>query len=112
MRVRRILVSTPSMNPRRFLAGVKATMRFCDNKPLIFYLCLLCKTLWYVIIYSNRGLSSTVRKCVSRETGIEYAVKIIDKSQDEAVTESITAEMQVLTYLPRHPNISEFISIH
>ena len=61
---------------------------------------------------SYRGLSSTVRKCVARETGIEYAVKIIDKSQDEAVTESITAEMQVLNYLPRHPNISEFISIH
>lgn len=51
------------------------------------------------------GLSSTVRKCISRETGIEYAVKIIDKSQDEAITESIAAEMQVLNYLPRHPNI-------
>lgn len=57
---------------------------------------------------SPSGLSSTVRKCVSRETGIEYAVKIIDKSQDEAITESIAAEMQVLNYLPRHPNISAF----
>lgn len=54
----------------------------------------------------SRGLSSTVRRCVSRETGIEYAVKIIDKSQDPAVTESITAEMQVLNYLPKHPYIS------
>lgn len=53
----------------------------------------------------GRGLSSTVRRCVSRDTGIEYAVKIIDKSQDEAITESITAEMQVLNYLPIHPNI-------
>lgn len=49
-----------------------------------------------------------MRKCVSRETGIEYAVKIIDKAQDEAITESIAAEMQVLNYLPRHDNISEF----
>ena len=49
-----------------------------------------------------------MRKCVCRETDVEYAVKIIDKSQDEAITESITAEMQVLNYLPKHPNISEF----
>ena len=54
-----------------------------------------------------RGLSSTVRKCVSRENGVEYAVKIIDKSQDDAITESITAEVQVLHYLPKHSNISE-----
>lgn len=55
----------------------------------------------------SRGLSSTVRKCVSRDTGIEYAVKIIDKSQDEAITESIAAEMQVLSYLPEHKHISK-----
>ena len=48
-----------------------------------------------------------MRKCVSRENGIEYAVKIIDKSQDEAITESIAAEMQVLNFLPKHANISE-----
>ena len=65
------------------------------------------KLLWQCVMYFSRGLSSTVRKCVSRETGIEYAVKIIDKSQDEAITESIQAEMQVLDYLPRHPNISK-----
>lgn len=58
-----------------------------------------------------RGLSSTVRKCVSRETGIEYAVKIIDKSQDEAITESITAEIQVLNYLPKQNFISEFVHV-
>ena len=57
--------------------------------------------------YLRRGLSSTVRKCVSRDTGIEYAVKIIDKSQDEAITESIANEMQVLGYLPEHKHISK-----
>ena len=55
-----------------------------------------------------RGLSSTVRRCVDRTTGHEYAVKIIDKSQDEAIQESIAAEMQVLNYLPKHRYISEF----
>lgn len=44
---------------------------------------------------------------MSRDTGIEYAVKIIDKSQDEAITESIANEMQVLGYLPEHKHISK-----
>ena len=57
---------------------------------------------------SSRGLSSTVRKCVSRDTGQEYAVKIIDKSQDEAITESIATEKRVLSYLPQHKHISEW----
>ncbi len=60
----------------------------------------------------HRGLSSTVRKCVSRETGLEYAVKIIDKSQEEAITESIQAEIQVLNTVPPHKHISEsFLTI-
>ena len=57
--------------------------------------------------HSSRGLSSTVRRCVSRETGREYAVKIIDKAQDEAIKESIDAEVHILSTLPRHPNISK-----
>ena len=60
-----------------------------------------------IVVINYRGLSSTVRKCVSRDTGIEYAVKIIDKSQDEAITESIANEMQVLGYLPEHKHISK-----
>lgn len=56
---------------------------------------------------SSRGLSSTVRKCISRDTGQEYAVKIIDKSQDEAITESIMIEKRVLGSLPQHKHISE-----
>ena len=55
----------------------------------------------------HRGLSSTVRRCVARDTGQEFAVKIIDKSQDEAISESIAAEIQVLSVLPKHKYISE-----
>lgn len=46
-----------------------------------------------------------MRKCVSRETGLEYAVKIIDRSQEEAITESIQAEIDVLNSLPPHKHI-------
>ena len=56
---------------------------------------------------THRGLSSTVRRCVARDTGQEFAVKIIDKSQDEAITESIAAEMHVLNSLPKHKYISK-----
>lgn len=55
----------------------------------------------------HRGLSSTVRRCVSRETGLEYAVKIINRSQGNAIEESITAEVEILRSLPEHPNISK-----
>jgi serine/threonine protein kinase len=78
----------------------------------VIYTCTLnfCNSSITVYDFQNyhRGLSSTVRKCVSRDSGIEYAVKIIDKSQDEAITESIAAEMQVLSYLPEHKHISKF----
>lgn len=56
--------------------------------------------------YLYRGLSSTVRKCVSRETGKEYAVKIIDRSIDDTIFESIKAEVEMLRYLPQHDHIS------
>jgi len=37
---------------------------------------------------------------------VEYAVKIIDKSQDESITDAVTAEIEVLRFLPKHQNIS------
>lgn len=54
-----------------------------------------------------RGLSSTVRRCKSRENGLEYAVKIINKSQDVNINESIAAEVEILKILPPHPHISK-----
>ena len=60
-----------------------------------------------VILSPHRGLSSTVRKCISRETGQEFAVKIIDKSQDSSIIQCIEAEVETLTNLPSHPNISK-----
>ena len=47
-----------------------------------------------------------MRRCILRETGREYAVKIIDMHVDEAVRQSIVAEIDVLTQLPSHKHIS------
>jgi phosphorylase kinase gamma subunit len=59
----------------------------------------------------GKGLSSTVRKCVSKETGQEYAVKIVDKSQEESIIESISVEMQVLRTLPDHKHIINLLDV-
>lgn len=48
-----------------------------------------------------------MRRCKSRENGLEYAVKIINKSQDENINESIAAEVEILKILPPHPHISK-----
>lgn len=48
-----------------------------------------------------------MRRCKSRENGLEYAVKIINKSQDENINESIAAEVEILKILPSHPHISK-----
>ena len=60
------------------------------------------------MLVTCRGLSSTVRRCVSRETGKEYAVKIIDRSIDDTIYDSIKAEVEMLRYLPAHHHISRF----
>ena len=48
----------------------------------------------------SRGLSSVVRKCIHREIGLEYAVKIINMTADEAVQYSVAAEIDVFRHLP------------
>ena len=60
----------------------------------------------------HRGLSSVVRKCIHRETGLEYAVKIIDMTADEAVQYSVAAEIDVFQHLPSHKHISKHRHVH
>ena len=59
-----------------------------------------------------RGVSSTVRRCVEKETGKEFACKIIDVSGDAsdpdgvAIRESTLREISVLRRVVGHSYIS------
>ena len=59
-----------------------------------------------------RGVSSTVRRCVEKETGREYACKIMDISGDPSendgpkLKESTLREISVLRRVAGHPYIS------
>ncbi|XP_043216018.1 phosphorylase b kinase gamma catalytic chain, skeletal muscle/heart isoform-like isoform X2 [Amphibalanus amphitrite] len=58
----------------------------------------------------GRGVSSTVRRCVDKETGTEYAVKIIDISEADHgsdIKESTHREVEVLRMVQGHPYVIE-----
>ncbi|KAF6204096.1 hypothetical protein GE061_002436 [Apolygus lucorum] len=53
----------------------------------------------------GRGISSTVRRCIEKETGIEYAAKIIDVSTDPDALASTQEEVRILRLVAGHPYI-------
>lgn len=55
----------------------------------------------------GRGISSTVRRCIEKETGKEYAAKIIDLSNDDASLEGTKQEVNILRIVAGHPYIIE-----
>lgn len=61
-----------------------------------------------------RGISSTVRRCIEKETGHEYAAKIIDLSQEShdgvdthTMRDATRQEIHILRMVAGHPYISE-----
>ena len=46
-----------------------------------------------------------MRKCTCKKSGKEYAVKIIEKSNDDTIMEMIKAGIDVLRHLPQHLHI-------
>ena len=60
----------------------------------------------------SRGVSSTVRRCIQKETGREYACKIIDINNDlegdgGSLRESTLREIAILRTVAGHPYISK-----
>ncbi|XP_063541192.1 phosphorylase b kinase gamma catalytic chain, liver/testis isoform isoform X3 [Cydia strobilella] len=62
----------------------------------------------------GRGISSTVRRCVEKETGREYAAKIIDLSQESTdgvdthtMRDATKQEIHILRMVAGHPYIIE-----
>lgn len=53
----------------------------------------------------GRGISSTVRLCIEKSTRIEYAVKIIDLTSNQAVGSETKSEINVLRSCVGHTNI-------
>ncbi|KAM8961369.1 phosphorylase b kinase gamma catalytic chain, liver/testis isoform [Pelodytes ibericus] len=64
----------------------------------------------------GRGVSSTVRRCVHRDTGCQFAVKIIEVTPERLSPEqlrevrlSTAKEMEILHYVSQHPYIITLI---
>ncbi|XP_076181264.1 phosphorylase kinase gamma isoform X2 [Ptiloglossa arizonensis] len=60
----------------------------------------------------GRGVSSTVRRCIEKETGIEYAAKIIDISNEtnedgNTMKDATLQEVHILRRVAGHPYIIE-----
>ncbi|GLH09887.1 Putative glycogen synthase kinase-3 homolog [Gryllus bimaculatus] len=63
----------------------------------------------------GRGISSTVRRCIEKETGLEFAAKIIDLSNDshevadgKTMLEATLGEVNILRMVAGHPYIKLF----
>lgn len=65
----------------------------------------------------GRGVSSTVRRCIEKETGKEFAAKIIDVSADLEDSQGLTLrqatirEISILKLVAGHPYIIELYDV-
>ena len=59
------------------------------------------------------GISSVVRRCLHRDSGDEFAVKIIDLLQEEApAIDEVHNEIELLHELNNGPNIIELFDVY
>lgn len=63
--------------------------------------------IWIYFHYYFRGVSSTVRRCIEKETGEEFAAKIIDLSSDTESRETTMEEINILRMVVGHQYISK-----
>lgn len=86
------------MNPKKFSAGLLLNLYIIKAVPFLLIT-------W---LYS-RGVSSTVRRCIEKETGVEFAAKIIDLSNDPESREATMEEINILRMVIGHDYISKYI---
>lgn len=66
-----------------------------------------------IYFYIIRGISSTVRRCIEKETGREFAAKIIDLGAESGdvssaqMLEATRQEIAILRQVMGHPYISK-----
>lgn len=69
--------------------------------------------IFFFFIFFIRGISSTVRRCIEKETGREFAAKIIDLGAESGdvssaqMLEATRQEIAILRQVMGHPYISE-----
>lgn len=68
--------------------------------------------------FISRGISSTVRRCIEKETGKEFAAKIIDLGADggdassQQMLDATRQEIAILRQVMGHPFISKICFNH
>jgi hypothetical protein len=83
----------------------------CCNWEIVYFECNVSKSDCFPF-YFRRGISSTVRRCICKETGKEFAAKIIDLGASEnnephQMKEQTRQEIAILRQVMGHPYISE-----
>lgn len=82
-----------------------------DSVLLILFL------IFFLPLLLCRGISSTVRRCIEKETGREFAAKIIDLGADSGdasssqMLEATRQEIAILRQVMGHPYISEYFIV-
>ena len=90
----------PNMNRKKCLESMVSF-------PFVFIICLCFRFVLF------RGVSSIVRRCIEKETGFEYAAKIIDVSSDPDDPQGLTLlqashrEISILQLAAGHRFISK-----
>jgi len=72
--------------------------------------------LYLLFFHQFRGISSVVRRCIDKETGREYAAKIIDigasdSSDPKQMLDATRQEIAILRQVMGHPYLSKLLIV-